>query len=223
VVGLLGALVEAKRADPGDDLITGLIAARDGDEQLTEQELRSTIFQLIVAGHDTTASLLGNGIVALLRHPAQLAALRRDPALVAPAVEEFMRYDAPVPHSTFRYATEPVTIDGVTVPEGAQVIISLAAANRDPGRWADPSDLDLGRDRQHLAFGHGIHFCLGAPLARLQAQLGFTTLLRRFPHLRLADSGGQLHWDRGDGLVLRGLSELPVVAGPSVPREPRPG
>ena len=218
VVAMLGALVAANRATPGDDLVTALISARDGDERLTEQELLSTIFQLIVAGHDTTASLLGNGTVALLRHPVQLAALRNDPNRIPAAVEEMLRYDPPVPHSTFRYATEPVEIAGVVIPEGAQVIISLAAANRDPARWSKPDDLDIGRDHRHLAFGHGIHFCLGAPLARMEAQIGFTSLLRRFPQLRLAVPVDELHWDHGDGLVLRGLSQLPVIAGNALPR-----
>ena len=129
---MLEALVEAKQANPGDDLVSGLISARDGDERLSTQELLSTIFQLIVAGHDTTASLIGNGVVALLRHPEQLDDLRSDPAKLAVAVEELLRYDAPVPHSTFRYAVDPVDIGGVTIPAGAQVIICLAAANRDP-------------------------------------------------------------------------------------------
>jgi cytochrome P450 len=129
-----------------------------------------------------------------------------------------LRYDPPVPHSTFRYATEPVEIAGVVIPEGAQVIISLAAANRDPARWSNPDDLDIGRDHRHLAFGHGIHFCLGAPLARMEAQIGFTSLLRRFPQLRLAVPVEDLHWDRGDGVVLQGLSRLPVITGPSNPR-----
>jgi cytochrome P450 len=111
-----------------------------------------------------------------------------------------------------------VEIAGVVIPEGAQVIISLAAANRDPARWSNPNDLDLEREQRHLAFGHGIHFCLGAPLARMEAQDGFTTLLRRFPQFRLAVPVEELHWDHGDGLVLRGLSRLPVIAGPSIPR-----
>ena len=218
VVAMLRALVKAKRAAPGDDLVTALINARDGEERLTEQELLSTIFQLIVAGHDTTTTLLGNGTVALLRHPEQLAALRSDLDRMSQAIEELLRYDAPVPHSTFRYATEPVEIAGVLIPEGAQIIISLAAADRDPGHWPDPSDLDLGRNQRHLAFGHGVHFCLGAPLARLEAQIAFTSLLGRFPHLRLAVPVEDLHWDRGDGLVLRGLSRLPVIPGPSTAR-----
>jgi cytochrome P450 len=132
-----------------------------------------------------------------------------------------MRYDAPVPHATFRYATEPVTIDGVVVPEGAQVIISLAAANRDPGSLGQP---DRARPRPAAPGLRPRHPLLpGRPARRLEEQLGFTTLLRRFPRLSLADSDAELHWDHGDGLVLRGLSRLPVVAGPSLPREPRPG
>src|SRR5262245_20541409 len=216
VVAMLATLVKTKRTSPDDDLVTALISARDGDERLTEQELRSTIFQLIVAGHDTTASLIGNGTVALLRHPAQAAALRDDPSRVPVAIEELLRYDAPVPHSTFRYAIEPVEVAGVTIPAGAQVIISLAAANRDPARFSPADELDLERDRdqRHLAFGHGIHFCLGAPLARMEGQVAFTSLLRRFPQLRLAVPVDKLHWQHGDGLVLRGLSELPVIAGP---------
>jgi cytochrome P450 len=216
VVAMLEALVDTKQADPGDDLVSGLISARDGRERLTTQELLSTIFQLIVAGHDTTASLIGNGVVALLRNPEQLDRVRSDPASLALAVEELLRYDAPVPHSTFRYAVAPVEIGDVTIPAGAQVIICLAAANRDRGQYADPDELDLDRaESRHLAFGHGIHHCLGAPLARMEGQLALGSLFRRFPALRLAVPAGELHWGHGDGLVLRGLSELPVVPGPA--------
>ena len=131
VVAMLGALVEAKQNDPGDDLVSALINARDGAERLDSQELLSTIFQLIVAGHDTTASLIGNSLVALFRNPAQLAQLSADPTLIPKSVEEFLRYDAPVPHSTFRYTAAPLTLGGVAIPAGEQVIICLAAANRD--------------------------------------------------------------------------------------------
>jgi cytochrome P450 len=223
VVAMLGALVEAKRNAPRDDLISGLITARDGEQRLSTQELLSTIFQLIVAGHDTTASLIGNGMVALLRHPEQLDQLRADPGKIPAALEEFLRFDAPVPHSTFRYATEPMDIGGVTIPAGAQVIISLAAANRDTNRDTSAELLDVGRaETRHLAFGHGIHHCLGAPLARLEGQLAFGSLLRRFPQLRLAVPVQELHWGHGDGLVLRGLTELPVTPGPALPREAPP-
>jgi cytochrome P450 len=220
VVARLTALVDAKTREPGDDLVSALIAARDGDERLDQRELLSTIFQLIVAGHDTTASLIGNSVVALLRDPASLAALRADPSLMPGAVEEFMRYDAPVPHSTFRYATESLELGGVTIPAGAQVIISLAAANRDASHYKDADVLDLSRaDARHLAFGHGIHFCLGAPLARMEGALALRALLRRFRELTLAVPAEELSWGHGDGLVLRGLTELPVIPGPALPRD----
>jgi cytochrome P450 len=219
VVTMLGAVVETKRHTPDDDLVSALLDTRDGDERLTDQELLSTIFQLIVAGHDTTTSLIGNSVVALLRDPEQLAVLRSDLNRIATAVEELLRYDAPVPHSTFRYAIEPVELGGTIIPAGAQVIISLAAADRDERRYAQPERLDLDRPNvRHLAFGHGIHFCLGAPLARIEGQLALGSLLYRFPELRLAVAPEDLHWGHGDGLVLRGLSQLPVVSGPAQER-----
>jgi cytochrome P450 len=215
VVEMLTRLVQAKSDTPGDDLISALISARDGDERLNQQELLSTIFQLIVAGHDTTASLIENSVVALLRHTDQLARLCARPDKIAAAVEEFLRYDAPVPHSTFRYAREPINIAGVTIPAGAQVIINLASANRDEDHYANAESLDIERtDSRHLAFGQGIHFCLGAALARMEAQLALHTLFQRFPQLRLAVPVEQLHWSHGDGLVLRGLAELPISPGP---------
>jgi cytochrome P450 len=219
VVSMLTELVEEKKTDPGDDLVSALIEARDGDQRLTQQELLSTIFQLFVAGHDTTTSLIGNGVVALLQHPDQLAAVRADPERLSQAIEELLRYDSPVPHATFRYATEAVDVSGVTIPQGAQVLISLAAANRDGEHFADPEELDIERpDVRHIAFGHGSHFCLGAPLARMEGHVAFESLLRRFPELRLAVGVEDLHWGHGDGLVLRGLSELPVLPGPAGPR-----
>jgi cytochrome P450 len=214
VVAMLEALVAGKQANPGDDLVSALISARDGAERLTTQELLSTIFQLMVAGHDTTASLIGNSVVALLDHPEQLAELQSDPAKLAVAIEELLRYDAPVPHSTFRYAVAPTDLGGVTIPTGAQVIISLAAANRDAGQYRDPNELNFEREEsRHLAFGHGIHHCLGAPLARMEGQLALGSLLQRFPEMRLAVPADELHWGHGDGLVLRGLTQLPVIPG----------
>jgi len=219
VVAMLKALVEAKQVDPGDDLVSGLIHARDGEESLDSQELLSTIFQLIVAGHDTTASLIGNSVVALLRNQAQLAQLRADRARIPRAIEEFLRYDAPVPHSTFRYTAAPLTLGGVEIPAGEQVIICLAAANRDADRYARPEELDVDRDEaRHLAFGHGIHHCLGAPLARLEGKIALESLLRRYPEMSLAVPAPDLHWRHGDGLVLRGLSALPVIPGRALPR-----
>ena len=215
LVEYLAALLDRKRGAPGEDLVTDLVAAADRDGALTEQEMLSTIFQLVVAGHDTTTSLIGNGVVALLRHPEQRDALVADPDLVPRAIEECLRYDAPVPHSTFRYTTEEMRVGDVTIPAYAQVIVSLAAANRDPARYRDPGTFDVRRDDgSHLAMGHGIHHCLGAPLARMEARIAFTALLTRFPTMRLAVDPGELRWGHGDGLVLRGLSALPVLLAP---------
>jgi cytochrome P450 len=223
VVAMLTALVGEKQARPADDLVSALIDARDDDGRLDQQELLSTIFQLIVAGHDTTTSLIGNGVVALMRNPEQLALLRADPDRIPAAIEELLRFDAPVPHSTFRFAAESIEIAGNTIPAGSQVLISLAAANRDEARYPDPDVLNIARGPvRHLAFGHGIHFCLGAPLARMEGEVAFTALLARFPQLRLAVPDDQLRWSHGDGLVLRGLAELPVLPGPALPRRTMP-
>jgi cytochrome P450 len=220
VVAQLRQLVADKHGAPGDDLVSGLIAARDGNERLDNRELLSTIFQLIVAGHDTTTTFVGNAVVALLGDPDQLEMLRVNPDRIPAAVEELLRYDAPVPHSTFRYAREPVQIGGHSIQSGAQIIVCLAAANRDPRRFADSESLEVERaDGRHLAFGHGIHHCLGAPLARLEGELALKSLIQRFPHLRLAGGRDGLHWGHGDGLVLRGLSELLVIPGTALPVE----
>ncbi|MDN5854943.1 MAG: cytochrome P450 [Actinomycetia bacterium] len=150
--------------------------------------------------------------MALLRHPAQRDALVAEPDLVSRVVEEAMRWDAPVPHSTFRYTTEEIHIGGVAVPAGAQVIVSMAAANRDPARYRDPESFDISRaDGGHLGLGHGIHHCLGAPLARMEGRIALAALHSRFPAMRLAVHPRELRWGHGDGLVLRGLSELPVL------------
>ncbi|MGQ0465267.1 MAG: cytochrome P450 family protein [Sporichthyaceae bacterium] len=223
IIEYLDHVVGLKRTEPGDDLISALVTAQSDGASLTHRELCSTLFQLFVAGHDTTASLIGNGLVALLTHPDQLKALRSDPALLQSAIEEMLRFDAPVPHSTFRYSNTDTEIGGVTIPAGEQVIISLAAANRDPERFSGPELFDVARsqrseDRRHIAFGHGIHFCLGAPLGRMEGEVAFGTLLARFPDFRLAVDPSELRWSHGDGLVLRGLAALPIVAGAALPR-----
>lgn len=213
VVAYLRELAETKRRKPGDDLVSVLVAVED--DVLTTQELLSTLFQLVVAGHDTTASLIGNGVVALLEHPRQLQALLASPELLFVATDELIRFTAPVPHATFRVTTEPVTVGSAEIPAGEQVLVCLASANRDPGRFPAPDVLDIGRgDGSNLGLGHGIHYCLGAPLARLEARVAFETLLCRHPDLKLAVDRDALAWTRGDGLVLRGLASLPVVLGP---------
>jgi len=215
IVAYLGELADAKRESPADDLVSVLVAATEGDA-LTRQELLSSLFQLVVAGHDTTASLIGNGVVALLDHPGQLQALLADPGTLADAIDELIRFTAPVPHATFRVTAEPVTLGGVQIPPHEQVLVCLGSANRDPARFPEPDVLDIGRgDGPNLGFGHGTHYCLGAPLARLEAKVAFETLLSRYPGLRLAVSRDSLAWAHGDGLVLRGLLSLPVVLGPA--------
>ncbi|HEU5037758.1 MAG TPA: cytochrome P450 [Nocardioides sp.] len=222
IVGHLTDLVDDRWRAPTEDLVGDLVTAcREG--ALTRQELLSTIFQLVVAGHDTTTSLIGNGVVALLTHPAQRDALVADPGLVPQAVEEILRWDAPVPHSTFRYAARDLAVAGTEIPEGVQVLVSLAAAGRDDARTPDAETFDVHRsDGAHLAFGHGIHHCLGARLARLEARIAFTSLLTRFPRMRLAVAPQELSWGHGDGLVLRGLSALPVLLEGSAAQETRP-
>ncbi|HEV7861765.1 MAG TPA: cytochrome P450, partial [Acidimicrobiia bacterium] len=206
--GYLRELITTKRAAPADDLLSALAASAD-DDRLDEGELLSTAWLLIVAGHDTTVNLIGNGLVALFRHPDQLARLRGDLGLVPAAVEEFLRYDGPLQHTTFRMTADAITIGDVEIPAHEQVLVVAAAANRDPARFADPDRLDVSRaDNRHIAFGHGIHFCLGAPLARLEGDIAFTSLLRRFPRLRAAVPLDQIHWTYR--ITLRGLVALPV-------------
>jgi cytochrome P450 len=214
IVASLRHLVATHRDRDHDDLVGVLVSASDDDDGLTEQELLSSLFQLIVAGHDTTTSLIGNGVVDLLEHPEQLRLLREHPDRMPAAIEELIRFSAPVPHATFRVTTEAVSLEGAEIPAHEQVLICLGAANHDPGFYDDPAVLDTSREpRPHLGFGHGIHFCLGAPLARLEARIAFSALLERFPDLSLAVDRGDLRWTHGDGLVLRGLDELPVRLG----------
>jgi cytochrome P450 len=211
IIAYLTALLDRKRIEPGEDLVTDLVTAADQYGALTVQEMASTVFQLVVAGHDTTTSLIGNATVALLRHPEQRDALVTNPALVSRVIEEAMRWDAPVPHSTFRYTTEEVRVGDAVIPAFAQVIVSLAAANRDPARYLNPDVFDISRtDGGHIALGHGVHHCLGAPLARLEGRIALGALHSRFPAMRLAVDSAHLRWGHGDGLVLRGLTELPV-------------
>jgi cytochrome P450 len=213
IVAYLRELVGAKQQSPASDLVSVLVAAED--DALTTQELLSTLFQLVVAGQDTTASLIGNGVVALLDHPGQLQALLADPAQLPAAIDELIRFNTPVPHATFRVTGEPVTVDGVQIPPHEQVLVCLGSANRDPARFPAPDVLDIARaGGPNLGFGPGLHYCLGAPLARLEARVAFEALLGRHPGLRLAVNRDALAWAHGDGLVLRGLTSLPVILGP---------
>lgn len=208
-VQYIGQMIAERRAHPRGDLISGLVHAEEEGVQLSEQELYSMIALLIVAGHETTVNLIGNGLVALLQYPDQAALLRRDPALIDAAVEEFLRYAGPVEMATERYAAEDVTVGGTVIPRGTTVIVILAAANRDPGRYQQPDALDITRsDNKHVAFGYGIHYCLGAPLARLEAKIAFNTLLARLPGLRLAVPTTELQYTQGT--IVRGLARLPV-------------
>ncbi|MGW8765354.1 cytochrome P450 family protein [Streptomyces sp. NPDC055815] len=219
--GYLAELIHRKREEPGDDLISGLIKASDHGEHLTENEAAAMAFILLFAGFETTVNLVGNGLYALLRHPEQRARLQASLAagetgLLETGVEELLRYDGPVEMATWRYATRALTIGGQEIPAGDPVLVVLAAADRDPARFEGPDTLDLARrDNQHLGYGHGIHYCLGAPLARLEGQTALATLLTRLPDLRLAADPAELRW-RG-GLIMRGLRTLPVEFSPSVP------
>jgi cytochrome P450 len=213
VVSMLGfftALIAHKRAEPGDDLLSALIAARDGaDDRLSEDELMSLAFLILFAGYENTIQLIGNATLALLREPDQLAALRAEPGRIPGAVEEFLRYEGPGLLALRRFPVEDITIAGVTVPAGETVMLSLASANRDPRRFPDPDRLDLDRDTAgHLALGHGIHYCLGAPLARLETEIALTVLLERLPGLALDVPYEQLRWR--PSARARGLLELPV-------------
>ncbi|MFD7339934.1 cytochrome P450 [Streptomyces violascens] len=224
----LAELIHKKRENPGDDLISRLIEASDHGEHLTENEAAAMAFILLFAGFETTVNLIGNGMYALLRNPGQRERLQESLAagetgLLETGVEELLRYDGPVEMATWRFATQPLTLGGQDIAAGDPVLVVLAAADRDPARFSGPDTLDLGRkDNQHLGYGHGIHYCLGAPLARLEGQTALATLLRRLPDLRLAAEPDDLRW-RG-GLIMRGLRTLPVefTASPRTPGSDEP-
>ncbi|HEX4211713.1 MAG TPA: cytochrome P450 [Candidatus Dormibacteraeota bacterium] len=214
--GYLSDLTAARRPgvradlpeDEQPDLISVLIAARDGADALSEVELISTLVLLLIAGHETTVNLISVGMLALLQHPDQLRLLRERPELGAVAVEELLRFTSPVQRASFRYASEEIEIGGVTIPSGAMVSLGIASGNRDGSHFAEPDRLDITRaDNPHLAFGHGIHFCLGAPLARQEGQIAFASLLRQFSGIELAVPAAELRWRPG---LLRGLIELPL-------------
>ena len=180
-------LIQRKRAHPADDILTGLIQAEDEGQKLTEDELISMVFLLVVAGYETTVHLITNAVAVLLEHPEQRERLRDDPALMDSAIEEVLRYRGPVQSTKPCYASEPVTLHGVTIPKGAMVMPLLGAANHDPAIFEQPECFDIARTpNRHLGFGQGIHYCLGAPLARIETKIALTNLLDRNPNLRLA-------------------------------------
>jgi cytochrome P450 len=199
-------LIAERRAAPRDDMLSALITAEEAGDKLDEEELLATCILLLVAGHETTVNLIGNGTLALLRHPDQLRKLRERPALIGTAVEELLRFDGPV-QRTARIPSEDITIGGQTIGKGEMVMPFLGAADRDPTQFPDPDRLDITRtDNRHIAFGMGIHFCLGAPLARMEGQIAINTLLARLPKLALATDRPQFR----QSLTLRGLEALPV-------------
>jgi cytochrome P450 PksS len=206
-------LVKSRRAHPEEDLVSALVGAEEDGEQLNEDELVAMIFLLLVAGHETTVHFIGNATRALLEQPSEKARLQNDPELAASAIEELLRHSGPLETATERYAREDLRISGVAIPRGALVYAVIASANRDERQFEKPDRLDLSRQpNRHLAFGLGVHYCLGAPLARLEGQIAILALLRRFPDLRLAVPAEALRWRRS--LVLRGLETLPVEFSP---------
>lgn len=206
----LDELIEDKRCAPGDDLMSALIQARDeGGDRLSSDELVGMAFLLLVAGHETTVNLISNGVRALLDHPEQLALLRDEPELIDGAVEEMLRYDGPIENATLRFTREPVPIGSHVIPAGEAVLVALGSAGRDADRYPDPDTFDIRRDTQgHLAFGHGIHFCMGAPLARMEGRIAIRALLDRCPGLVRDPDGGEPDWL--PGMLIRGVRGLPV-------------
>ena len=208
LAGYFDALFEERRRQPQDDLVSGLVAAEEEGDRLSADELRAITVLLFIAGHETTMNLIGNGTYALLQHPDQLALVRDDPEMARSAIEELLRYDGPV-HVTARVPTEDIDVGGTPIAAGERMVVALGAANRDPAQYPDPDRLDVTReDNRHLTFSHGIHFCLGASLARVEGQVAIPRLLQRFPNLALAAEPSYR-----EHLVLRGLTELQVAIG----------
>src|SRR5579863_4012132 len=201
--------IERRRRNPGDDLVTALVAARDEADALSEEELIAFVILLLLAGNETTTNLIGNGMLALMRHPEQIERLRVDPSLTPRAIEEMLRYDPPA-QSVVRITKEDVVINGVEIKADSAVFVVVAAANRDPAHFANPETFDITRHpNDHLAFGDGIHFCLGAALARLEGTIAFTAMLARFPHLSPLDAALEPKYK--GSYFLRGLADLRVA------------
>ena len=201
---------KTRRRDPQDDLASALILAEESGDKLSEDELLAMVFLLLIAGHETTVNLIGNGMLALMEHTDQMEMLHRNPTMIKTAVEELLRYTSPVFMSTERYAREDINIEGVTIPRGEMTLGVIGSANRDETIFENADALDITREpNKHLSFGQGIHFCVGAPLARLEAQIAINTLLRRMPNIHLAVARESLRWR--PSIMLRGLEGLPVA------------
>ncbi|MFP5070378.1 cytochrome P450 family protein [Pseudonocardia nantongensis] len=212
--GYLSELIARKRTEPDDALLSSLIEVSDTDgDRLSSEELVAMAVMLLIAGHETTVNLIGNGVLALLTHPDELARLQADPSLITSAVEEFLRFDSPVAQAPIRFTAEEVTYSGVTIPAGEMVMLGLAAANRD-GDWVErPDQLDLGRDTSGgVFFGHGVHFCLGAQLARIEGRVAIGKLVADRPDLALAVDPSEL--THRQSTLVRGLTNMPVAPGP---------
>ncbi|HEY3734319.1 MAG TPA: cytochrome P450 [Streptosporangiaceae bacterium] len=217
MVAYVSALVDDKRANPQDDMISELTRVRDEDgDKLTQGELVSMIFFVAVAGHITTIYTLGNAVYNLLNHPDELAKLRGDLSLMSAAVDELMRYDSAAQVGTFRFTTDDIPIGDVVIPSGQLLLLSWSSANRDSSHFPDADRLDVARRPQGImSFGHGLHHCIGVPLAKMQIEIALTKLITRYPDLRLAVDRDQIRWE--DGALLRGLISLPVAVTPLDP------
>ncbi|GGH84602.1 cytochrome P450 [Pullulanibacillus pueri] len=201
--------IHYRKQHPQHDLISHLIEAEERGEQLNHQEIRSLVFLLIIAGHETTVNLIGNGVLALLENPDQLETLKANPSLIHQAIEEMLRYNGPVEFSTSRWASEDIVFRGQTMSKGDLILIALDSANRDPEQFQSPETFDITRKyNRHLAFGKGIHYCLGAPLARLEGEIAINALIKRMPNLQLNTDSESLQWR--PGILIRGLTALPV-------------
>ncbi|KKB73057.1 cytochrome P450 [Bacillus glycinifermentans] len=209
-VDYLRDLIARRRKELKEDLISDLISVEVEGDVLSEHEMYALVFVLIIAGHETTVNLIGNGILALLHHPDQKAKLQNQPELIHSAIEEMLRYDGPAEVSNIRWATEDAKLGGKTIRKGEMLFISFSSANRDPEKFADPDSFNITREaNNHLAFGKGVHHCLGAPLARLEGEIAIGTLLRRMPDLRLKTNADFLEWR--PGMIIRGLKEIPLL------------
>jgi len=205
----MNGLFDQRRAAPQDDLISGLIQVEEAGDKLAREELMSMIFLLLVAGHETTVNLIANGTLTLLTHPDQMQLLRDDPTLIRSAIEEMLRFESPVASTTNRFALEDVEIRGQVIPKGDLVLASLIGGNRDPEVFENPDAFDIRRNpNRHMAFGYGIHYCLGAPLARMEGAIAINTLLRRLPNLQLAVDPRDIEWN--ETLLLRSMKALSV-------------